>query len=323
MLGAGGVPGYAFHVGVLAALADHGHWDARSAELIVGTSAGAGIASLLRAGLSPADLYAHTLGRRLSPEGDALLARLPGAAWDSGAERPGCPGPASVALAARGLLRWPPRPGVMLAGALPRGRRSPTPLGDRHRAVHTRWPDAALWLCAVRLGDGRRTVFGRDDHPPLDVGTAVEASCAVPGRFDPVAVGDEHYVDGGTWSATNVDLVARLGFDAVVVVAPLSTPHPVAATPRRLATGRRGGSEPGRLVSRAYHRAVLEAEVRRVVHAGTPVITIEPTEDDLLLLDGPGPGGRIDVAEAAYASVTARLLGDRDLAVLLNARVPA
>ncbi len=35
VLGAGGVAGYSFHTGVLAALQDAG-WDARTAELIVG-----------------------------------------------------------------------------------------------------------------------------------------------------------------------------------------------------------------------------------------------------------------------------------------------
>ena len=39
-LGAGGVAGGAFHAGVLAALADVGGWDPRSAAIIVGTSAG-------------------------------------------------------------------------------------------------------------------------------------------------------------------------------------------------------------------------------------------------------------------------------------------
>ncbi|MBJ7282394.1 MAG: hypothetical protein JHD40_04705, partial [Acidimicrobiia bacterium] len=41
VLGAGGLTGQAFHAGVLAGLADGIGWDARSAELVVGTSAGA------------------------------------------------------------------------------------------------------------------------------------------------------------------------------------------------------------------------------------------------------------------------------------------
>ncbi len=323
VLGAGGVAGYAFHIGALAALGEHGRFDARGADLIVGTSAGAAIGSLLRAGLSGADLYAHRLGRTLSPEGDALVALLPALAWDGGPEHRPRQGPASVLLAARGLLRWPPRPGVMLAGALRRGVRSPTPLGEHHRALHARWPAASLWLCAVRMRDGRRVVFGRDDHPPLDVGRAVAASCAVPRRFSPVAVHDEQYVDGGTWSATNADLLAHVGFDVVVIIAPLSTPHGLRATGRLLAAARQDGCKPRRLVARAYHRAVLQAEVRRVLRSGTPVVTIEPTQDDLVVLDarGPSPDGGVDIAEQAFASVAARLRSDHELAVLLTPTV--
>ena len=48
VLGAGGMAGQAYHAGVLSALADGG-WDPRSAEVIVGTSAGSISAALLRA----------------------------------------------------------------------------------------------------------------------------------------------------------------------------------------------------------------------------------------------------------------------------------
>src|SRR5690349_19155028 len=50
VLGAGGVVGHAFHAGVLAALEDVAGFDARDADLIVGTSAGSVVGALLRAG---------------------------------------------------------------------------------------------------------------------------------------------------------------------------------------------------------------------------------------------------------------------------------
>ena len=52
VLGAGGVVGGAYHAGALAALAETAGWDARDAEVIVGTSAGSIAAAALRAGLS-------------------------------------------------------------------------------------------------------------------------------------------------------------------------------------------------------------------------------------------------------------------------------
>jgi len=48
VLGAGGIAGFSFHVGALAALAELTGWDPRDADLIVGTSAGANAAASLR-----------------------------------------------------------------------------------------------------------------------------------------------------------------------------------------------------------------------------------------------------------------------------------
>lgn len=73
VLGAGGATGGAFHAGVLAALEEATGWDPRTAELILGTSAGSITAAMLRAGLSGADIAARTAGEPLSPEGAARL----------------------------------------------------------------------------------------------------------------------------------------------------------------------------------------------------------------------------------------------------------
>ena len=78
------------------------------------------------------------------------------------------------------------------------------------------WPARHLWVCAVRLDNGRRVTFGLDPVR-ADVATAVAASCAIPGFFEPVTIDGARYVDGGAHSPTNADLVARLGLDLVVV----------------------------------------------------------------------------------------------------------
>jgi predicted acylesterase/phospholipase RssA len=64
VLGAGGVVGHAFHAGALAALEDETGWDPRSADVIVGTSAGSVVAALLRAGFRTHDLYDEARGER-------------------------------------------------------------------------------------------------------------------------------------------------------------------------------------------------------------------------------------------------------------------
>jgi len=66
---------------------------------------------------------------------------------------------------------------------------------------------------ATRLEDGERTVFVRGN-----AGQAVRASSSVPGVFEPVAIGQYHYVDGGVVSPVPVDAARQLGADFVIAV---------------------------------------------------------------------------------------------------------
>src|SRR5438105_12763700 len=125
VLGAGGVLGQAFHVGVLDALADAG-WDARDAAVVLGTSAGSQIGALLRAGVGAADLAASVAGESLSADGAGLLAPVRAAA---GIPRPTAPGRGLPGLGAPRLLARlvtsprQARPGLVMAAVVPEGRR--------------------------------------------------------------------------------------------------------------------------------------------------------------------------------------------------------
>ena len=66
---------------------------------------------------------------------------------------------------------------------------------------------------ATRLEDGKRTVFARGN-----TGQAVRASSSIPGVFEPVKIGAQHYVDGGVVSPVPVDAVRELGADLVIAV---------------------------------------------------------------------------------------------------------
>ncbi|HYT25278.1 MAG TPA: patatin-like phospholipase family protein [Actinomycetota bacterium] len=298
VLGAGGVVGHAFHAGVLRALADTTGWDPRSAEVIVGTSAGAHVAALLRGGFSAADVAARTAGEPVSADGARVLRRI-------GPNEP-VPGPRSrsVGMAAPGLLLrsvvrpWrAPRLGSLTAAALPRGRVSLDPFAARLRWLFDAgWPEATLWLCAVRLRDGRRVVLGRPGAPTTDVGTAVAASCAIPGWFAPVRIGAAWYVDGGVHSPTNLDVLAGLGLDLVVVSAPMS----VARGVRRASVD---------LPARQALRLRLAEEARRVRRQGTQVVAFQPTAPDLEVmgLNAMNPRHRYPVVRRAHESVLRRL----------------
>ncbi|VXB09372.1 Patatin [Luteimonas sp. 9C] len=75
---------------------------------------------------------------------------------------------------------------------------------------HMRIPFAAV---ATRLETGDRIVFVRGN-----TGQAVRASSSVPGVFEPVKIGDRHYVDGGVVSPVPVDAARQLGADLVIAV---------------------------------------------------------------------------------------------------------
>ncbi len=300
VLGAGGVVGHAYHAGALAGLQQGLGWDARHADVVVGTSAGAVVAAGLRAGLEPRSLLERVtiapgdaVGRAMGPAGQPVELG-PGARRLAGVR------PASPGMALRALLRpWEARYGLVLAGVLPRGQTGADGIAERVRAMHDRtWPDRALWVTAVRLRDGARVVFGRKGAPAVDVGTAVQASTAVPALFAPVEVGGEHHVDGGAHSPTNADVLAGCCLDAVVVVAPMSAS--------------RGAIRPGRAgVIRLAHRMTLEREVRALRRTGTTVVTLQPSAEDVDALgtNAMDASRRGAVAEQAAATTRRRLAG--------------
>ena len=250
--------GGAFHAGVLAALAEVTGWDPRTADVVIGTSAGSATAAALRAGLSASDMAARARGDALSDEGRSLLAAAgvptsPPPVADGTRIRLGRPAAPEILL---GALRrpWQTRPTALLAGLAPAGAVPTDAIVDSVDALHPRgWPTAPTWVCAVRLRDGALVVFGRDDAPTVPVGQAVAASCAIPGYFTPVEIHGERYADGGAHSLTNVGEAARADPDLVIVSSPLS----------RYGAG----------------RAQLAVEASGLRRRGTEVVSLRPTPE--------------------------------------------
>lgn len=318
VLGSGGLHGAAQHAGALAALVEATGWDPRTADVVVGTSAGATTAVSLRAGVSAADLHAHYAGAPLSDEGRAIVDRVttplaldrqatgePAAEERAGA-RSGGPWswrPANPLLVLRDLCSTArPRPVVALAGLLPTGTRDGSSLSARNTEIHPDpWPDQPTWICTVDLRTGKRVVLGRDDVD-VAIGPAVQASAAIPGWFQPVEVDGRRLVDGGVHSTTNADLVAALGLD-VVVISSVRTVGGAAGP-----TGYRG------TVARAWHARTLWREVQAIRRRGAAVLVLDPTASDLaarkVLADGsPDRNEHVlsSICEAARVSALARL----------------
>jgi NTE family protein len=300
VLGAGGSVGHAYHAGALAAIEEATGWDPRTAEVVVGTSAGSVVAALLRAGLGAADLADASLGRPLSRKGAELLGRT------GPRTRLASPGPQHADVvhgpaAAPLLLRpWGVRLGALAAALLPAGTVSTEAIAGGVRAIYgTSWPERPTWICALSLDDGRLDAFGRKGAPPAAMAEAVAASCAIPAYFKPVLIGGRRYVDGGSHSVTNADLLAGAGLDLVIVSCPMGGTRDAVAM---------GFDLPVRMGIRAR----LAREITAVRRSGTAVLTLQPTRETRAAMGtNPMDATRSQaVTSAAFDSTLQRLKDD-------------
>jgi NTE family protein len=212
VLGGGGSTGNAWLIGVLAGLFDAG-LDVTTADLTIGTSAGATAAAQITAA-SPPRLLANILDAvppsrhvassplqtRVSPVANHMdaTAAIIGAAADAGDMRR-----------------------RMGAAALERDAASDGSVSTQWRATvaarlpGSAWPHRQLFITAVDARTGEGVVF--DGQSGVDLVDAVAASTS--GGPHPYRIGDGRYIDGGYRSnAENADLAA--GFARVLVLSP-------------------------------------------------------------------------------------------------------
>jgi NTE family protein len=289
VLGAGGVVGMSYHAGVLHALEEDAGLDPTSADLIVGTSAGSVVGTLLRTGWTGRDIWDHALApqeetsfvsRSESPARRAR--RLVGSTY----------------IATRSMVKVPlPRVPGFVARRFPAGVFTNADLrAQLCEVVPEAWPEDPLWLVAVDVNTGQRVVLRRRGSTGATLQEAVLSSCAIPGVFPPVAVGRRLLVDGGAHSTTHLDLAATWGCDLILGVVPM------AFDPK---------SAPGavrQLVRRVPARAVAR-EARFARARGAEVLLVRPTSADLAVhgRDMMRPSDTALIARTAYEQ-TARLL---------------
>ena len=275
VLGGGGVLGAAWMVGALQALQDETGVDVRDFDALVGTSAGSVLVAMLGGGVSVEDLVTHEL------EGQLTTGPLAGFDFDyenaSGGDRPMRPraGLGSRELLihnARQLRQLPPT--TVLAALLPEGRGNLATVGALiSHVVPDGWaPREGVTVVALDYDTGERMPFGRPGARPASLSEAVMASCAIPGWYQPVRIGDHRFIDGGAWSSTNLDLLADQGLDEVFVLAPQVTFD--ADAPTKWATR----------LERQWRARVTRKVIREIaaVHRhGTEVTVLGPGQEDL------------------------------------------
>ncbi len=217
MLGGGGITGAAYEMAALMSIQLATGWDPNEAEVIIGTSSGAFVSSLVRH-------EALTLDSLVLPfdEREDVTGRIRSHVYSKDAS-------ASVGKWVRyGLVPGVRNPGLtMFLGSPARYSAAgisdwvTTHIGPDNAAS---WPERPTAIVAYDLRRSVRAAFGTEEAPDVALADAVAASSAVPLVFRPYEIAGDLYVDGGVSSGTHADLVLghREPLDLVLVIAPMA-----------------------------------------------------------------------------------------------------
>lgn len=207
VLAGGGLAGIAWELGILRGIEDESADAAHAllaSDVVIGTSAGSAVAAQLGSGRSLDELYERQIrgeSKEIAPgvDIDDITELFLNALADPNASK------------ATKLQRI----GQIAAST------ATVPEAVRREIIAQRlpshdWPDRDMRITAIDIGTGELVGFDRESG--VDLVDAVAASCAVPGAWPPVTIGERRYMDGGVGSTMNLDLAADC--DAVVVLVP-------------------------------------------------------------------------------------------------------
>ncbi|MDT5016634.1 MAG: hypothetical protein QOD39_2794 [Mycobacterium sp.] len=215
VLAGGGLAGIGWETGVLRGIADESPATADAllgADLIVGTSAGSTVAAQLGAALGLDALF----DRQTAPSSTELS---PSVGIDEITELFVAAMMQPNATTAQKLQR---------IGAVALSTQTVSEEVRRdvitHRLPSHDWPDRELRITAIDTATGDLVAFDRASGVGLV--DAVAASCAVPGVWPPVTIGERRFMDGGVGSTVNLSVAADC--DVIVALIPQgrSTPSP-------------------------------------------------------------------------------------------------
>jgi NTE family protein len=220
VLAGGGLAGIAWETGILRGIEDESVETARTlldSDVLLGTSAGSAVAAQLGSGLSLDELYERQIAgasKEINPgvDIDDITALFLEALSDPGA------------TTAQRLQR---------IGAVARSTATVSEAVRREviaqRLPSHHWPDRELRITAIDIGTGE--LVGFDRASGVDLVDAVAASCAVPGAWPPVTIGERRYMDGGVGSTMNLRLAGDCDVVVVLVPSGKSTPSPFGRDP--------------------------------------------------------------------------------------------
>ena len=296
--GGGGLTGGVFEVGALRALdIALGGGVVNAADCYAGASAGALVATLLAAGLTPQDMDDVIVRgarnrRRLPPLKRTSIYGMDLSMWLRAAGR--LPIAMTRNFAASMMPGDAARPVDAFfdaLGMLPPGLFTNEPLAEFVETVLRRVGHGTsfealgkeLLITAVNIDTGHRVVFGEAGMRDVPIGKAVQASAALPLLFRPVRIDEQDFIDGGIERNLPVDAVVQHGASVGIAVNPLV---PVVNDPRS-ADGAIVGS--GRYLSERGLPAILDQVFRMLIRSqvvyGLQAVRDKFPEVDIVMIE--------------------------------------
>lgn len=220
VLAGGGLAGIAWEIGILRGIEDEAAEASRAlrdSDVLIGTSAGSAVAAQLGSAASLDELYNRQIegtSKEISPgvDIDDITELFLNALSDANATR-------EQKLQRIGAV----------ANTTPTVSEAVRREVIAQRLPSHEWPDRDMRITAIDIGTGELVAFTATSG--VDLVDAVAASCAVPGAWPPVTIGERRYMDGGVGSTMNLRLAGDC--DAVVVLVPSGrgTPSPFGPDP--------------------------------------------------------------------------------------------
>lgn len=218
VLAGGGLAGIAWETGILLGIADESPRTAtalRQSDVLVGTSAGSTVAAQLGSGLGL----------------DALFDRQTAATSTELNPDTGIEEITELFLAAMLTPNTTKAEKLKKIGAVALSTATVTEAVRRNviaqRLPSPDWPDRVLRIPAIDTATGELVTFDRNSGVGLV--DAVAASCAVPGVWPAVTIGDRRYMDGGAGSSVNMVLANDCDVAVVLVPSGRAVPSPFGA----------------------------------------------------------------------------------------------
>jgi NTE family protein len=220
VLAGGGLAGIAWEIGVLRGIEEESAQTAAAllaSDVVIGTSAGSAVAGQLGSGRRLEELFERQL---------------------SGASKEIAPG-VDIEGITELFVDALSDPGATIAQKLQRighvaASTSTVPEAVRRDVIAQRlpsheWPDTDMRITAIDIATGELVAFDRESG--VDLVDAVAASCAVPGAWPPVTIGERRYMDGGVGSTMNLRLASDCGTVVVLVPSGKGAPSPFGPDP--------------------------------------------------------------------------------------------